>query len=141
MVLTILGLSSRIQVWYCLHDCFFLIYLPPSFKVVYFPHFSASVHPLITDEQEAFIRWVLKFAFDEWRCRDLITLDTLHTYYGGPEPTPASCRLNTYSDGRKFVHLRPFLLPFLASAYLSPSLFLCKNGGSQEKSLSVGSCC
>ncbi|KAK9988934.1 hypothetical protein SO802_029173 [Lithocarpus litseifolius] len=47
---------------------------------------DASICPHITDEQEAFIRRVLEIPLDEHKCRDLITLDTLHIYYGGPEP-------------------------------------------------------
>jgi len=56
------------------------------FNVVYFSLFLASIRPHIIDEQEAFIHWVLEIPFDEQRCRDLITLDTLHAYCGGLEP-------------------------------------------------------
>ncbi|KAL0010456.1 hypothetical protein SO802_005564 [Lithocarpus litseifolius] len=51
----------------------------------------------ITDEQEAFIRWVLEIPFEEWKCRDLITLDTLHLHYGGLELTSEARSLNEYS--------------------------------------------
>ena len=82
------------------------------FNVVCFPHFSASIRPFITDEQEAFICRVLEIPFDERRCRDLINLDTLHAYCGGLKPTPAACRLNAYSCHRKFVHLSLFFIVF-----------------------------
>ena len=74
--------------------------------------FSASVRPHISDEQEAFIRQVLKIPFDERKCRDLITLNTLHAYYGGPVPTPVACKLNTYSRRHKFLFLC-FFFPFV----------------------------
>lgn len=45
--------------------------------------FSASVRPRITNEQEAFICRVLEIPFKEQKCRDPITLDTLHAYCGG----------------------------------------------------------
>ena len=48
--------------------------------------------------------------FDERRCRDLITLYSLHIYYGGPEPTPAARRLHAYSRRRK---LYSFLFPIV----------------------------
>ena len=44
---------------------------------------SASVCPSITGEQEAFIQRVLEIPFEKRKCRDLITLDTLHAYCGG----------------------------------------------------------
>lgn len=82
------------------------------FNVIYFPHFSACVRPLIIDEQEAFIHRVLEIPIDERRCRDLITLDTLHAYCGGFEPMLAYHRLNAYSRRRKFVHLSLFFIVF-----------------------------
>ncbi|KAL0000607.1 hypothetical protein SO802_014388 [Lithocarpus litseifolius] len=57
----------------------------------------ASVRPHISDEQEDFIRWVTKIPLEERKCWDLITLDTLHLYCGGPELTPIARRLNAYS--------------------------------------------
>ncbi|KAK9999467.1 hypothetical protein SO802_019070 [Lithocarpus litseifolius] len=57
-----------------------------------------SVHPHITGEQEAFIRRVTKILLDEQRCRDLITLDTLHLYCEGPETTLVARKLNAYSS-------------------------------------------
>ena len=86
------------------------------FNVVYFFSFSASVHPRITDKQESFIHWVLEIPFDERKCRDLITLDTLHAYYGGLVPTLAARKLNTYSCRHKFLFLCfffPFVLTFV----------------------------
>ncbi|KAL0010111.1 hypothetical protein SO802_005219 [Lithocarpus litseifolius] len=48
------------------------------------------VRPHITNEQEAFIRRETKIPLDKWRCQDLITLDALHLYCGGPVPTPVA---------------------------------------------------
>ena len=89
---------------------FFFIYLSQVFNVVYFSLFSASVRPCISNEQEAFIRQVLEIPFDEQRCRDLITLDSLHAYCKGPESTPTAHRLHGYSRRRK---LYSFLFPIV----------------------------
>lgn len=75
------------------------------FDVVYSYLFSASVHLWITNEQEAFICRVIDIPFNECRCKDLIALNTLHAYCGGPEPMHAARRLNTYSRQRKFLLL------------------------------------
>ena len=56
--------------------------------------FSAYTHPHITDEQEEFIRRVLEIPLEERKCRDLITLDTIHLYCEGPEPS-AKARRNS----------------------------------------------
>ena len=48
----------------------------------------------MTDEQEAFICRVIEISFDKRKCRDLITLDMLHAYCGGPELTPIARKLN-----------------------------------------------
>ena len=87
---------------------FFFIYLSQVFNVVYFSLFSASVRPRISNVQEAFIRRVLEIPFDEQRCRDLITLNSLHAYCKGLESTPATRRLHAYSRRRK---LYSFLFP------------------------------
>ena len=71
--------------------------------------FSLFHLPCIIDEQEAFICWVLEIPYDERKCRDLITLDTLHAYSGGPVLTLAARKLNTYSRRRKFLFLYFFL--------------------------------
>ena len=65
------------------------------------PLFSASTRPHITDEQEEFIHWVLDIPFEQRKCRDLITLDTFHLYFGGPEPTPEARRLDKLSHRRE----------------------------------------
>lgn len=62
----------------------------------------ATVHSHIIDEQEAFIRQVTEIPLAKRKCRDLITLDILHLYCGGPEPTSVACKLNTYSRQRKY---------------------------------------
>ena len=72
------------------------------FNVVIIFSISTSICPSITDEQEAFIQRVIEIPFEQCKCRDLITLDTLHTYCGGPEPTSAARRLNTYSRRREY---------------------------------------
>ncbi|KAK9984836.1 hypothetical protein SO802_034361 [Lithocarpus litseifolius] len=59
------------------------------------------VRPAITEEQEAFILKVTEIPLEERKCRDLITPDALHTYYGGPEPTEEARRLNNLSRQRK----------------------------------------
>ena len=63
---------------------------------------SASIRPSISNEQEAFIQRVIKIPFEQHKCRDLITLDTLHAYCGGPKPTLAARRINTYSRRREY---------------------------------------
>ena len=81
---------------------FFFIYL---FKCLMSSIFSASIHLCITDEQKAFICRMPKIPFDEWKCRDLITLDELHAYCGCPVPTPVARRLNICSHRCKSLPL------------------------------------
>ena len=76
---------------------------------------SASVHPSITGEQEAFIQQVLEIPFEKRKYKDLITLDTLHAYCGDPVQTSVACRLNSYSRRHKcllFTPVTSFLLLF-----------------------------
>ena len=90
VILTILGLSSGTQVNSVSSSSFVLFsLLTPSISL-----FSASTRPYITDEQEEFIRRVLDIPLEQRRCRDLITLDTLHLYCGGSEPTPEARKLD-----------------------------------------------
>ena len=59
---------------------------------------------------------MLKIPFDERKCKDLITLDTLHAYYGGPVLTLVARKLSTYSQWHKFLFLCfffPFVLIFI----------------------------
>ena len=65
--------------------------------------FSAYTRPHITDEQEEFIRRVLEIPLEERKCRDLITLDTIHLYCGGPEPSPEARRLEEFSRRREYI--------------------------------------
>ncbi|XP_065616348.1 uncharacterized protein LOC136061887 [Quercus suber] len=58
---------------------------------------TSFARPSITDEQEDFIRRLLEIPIGERSCRDLITLDTLYTYCGGPEPTPEARRLEDFA--------------------------------------------
>ncbi|KAL0004794.1 hypothetical protein SO802_012355 [Lithocarpus litseifolius] len=55
--------------------------------------FTPSVFPHILDEQEDFIYRVTEIPLEERKCRDLITLDTLHLYCEGPEPMPVARKL------------------------------------------------
>ena len=88
------------------------------FNVIHFSLFSTSVHPRISEEQEAFIHRVLKIPFDERRCRDLITLDSLHAYCGGLELTPTAHRLTHTPVDISYI-LFFFPLSLFASAYLT----------------------
>ena len=63
--------------------------------------FSAYTRPHITVEQEEFIRRVLEIPLEERNCRDLITLDTIHLYCGGPEPSDEARRLEEFSRRRE----------------------------------------
>ena len=58
---------------------------------------SAYTRPHITDEKEEFIRRVLEIPLEERKCRDLITLDTIHLYCGVPEPSTEARRLEEFS--------------------------------------------
>ena len=84
---------------------------------------SASVRPSITGEQEAFIQRVLEIPFEKHKCRDLVTLDTLHTYCGGPVPTPIARKLNSYSCRREYHLFTPvaFFLFFFFFHFLGIS--------------------
>ena len=62
---------------------------------------SAYTRPHITDEQEEFIRRVLEIPLEERKCRNLITLDTIHLYCGGPEPSAKARKLEEFSRRRK----------------------------------------
>ena len=66
-----------------------------------FLFFSAYTRPHITDKQEEFIRRVLEIPLEERKCRDLITLDTIHLYCGGPEPSTEARRLEEFSRRRE----------------------------------------
>ena len=69
----------------------------------FFLFFSAYTRPHISDEQEEFVRRVLEIPLEERKCRDLITLDTIHLYCGGPEPSPEARRLEEFSRRRKYI--------------------------------------
>ena len=79
------------------------IYLFRISNIVYFSCFIASVRPHITNEQKAFIHRITEIPLDKWKCWDLITLDTLYAYCGGPEPIPEARRINAYSRRREFI--------------------------------------
>ena len=112
------------------------------FNTVCFFSSSTSVRPRITDEQEAFIHQVLEILFDKQKCRDLITLDMLHIYCGGPEPMPAARRLNAYSRRCKSL-LLCFFLPvvFFSSAYLTSISYPSQKWRQRGKSFKKGVGC
>ena len=62
---------------------------------------STYTRPQITDEQEEFIRRVLEIPLEEHKCRDLITLDTIHLYCGGSELSTEARRLEEFSCRRE----------------------------------------
>lgn len=57
----------------------------PYLTLVFF--FLASVLRDITEEQARFLRKVWDIPFEERKRKDLVALDTLHAFYGGPELT------------------------------------------------------
>ena len=89
----------------------FSIYLI-SVLMLFFSFFNYSN---IIDEQEAFIHRILEISFEQQKCRDLITLDTLHAYCGGPKLTPIARRLNTYSHRHKYYLISPVVFLFVVS--------------------------
>ena len=98
VILTILGLLSEIQVNP-------VNYVPSVFEVTLLTFLlfflSTYTRPHITDEQEEFIRRVLEIPLEERKCRDLITLDTIHLYCGGLEPSAETRKFEKFSHQRK----------------------------------------
>ena len=90
------------------------MYLTPLF------FFLAQVCPQISDEQEAFIHRVLEIPLEQRKWKDLITLDTLHAYCGGP---PVD-----YTPSPIDVSLEPII-------HSKPSIFLYRNGIRKTNSL------
>ena len=115
VILTTLRLSSGTQVNSVSSSSFvFFYFLTPSISLS-----SASTPPHITDEQEEFIRRVLDIPLEQRRCRDLITLDTLHLYCGGPEPTPEARRLDKLGRHHEYIFSLIILVGFCS--YRLPS--------------------
>ena len=79
----------------------FFVSLATLLTIFFLSFFSAYTRPHITDEQEEFIRRVLEIPLEERKCRDLITLDTIHLYCGGPEPLTEARRLEEFSCRRE----------------------------------------
>ena len=79
---------------------FCLFYFDAS-NTVHFFLIVASAPPHITNEQEEFIQRVLEIPLEQRMCRNLINLDTIHLYCGGPKPTPEAQKLGEYSHRRK----------------------------------------
>ena len=98
-ILTIHELSSKNQVKNVSYPftCFILTFL----TLVFFFLIVATACPNITDEQQGFIQRILEIPLDQGKCRDLINLNTLHLYYGGPDPSPEARKLGEYSRRRK----------------------------------------
>ena len=99
VILTILGLLSGIQVNLVSYVPFVFIEVTPLTFLLFF--LSAYTRPHITDKQEEFICRVLEISLEERKCRDLITLDTIHLYCGGPEPSAEPRKLEEFSRRRK----------------------------------------
>ena len=70
---------------------------------------AANARPRITDEQEGFIQRVLEIPLDQRKFWDLINLDTLHLYCGGPELSPEARKLGEYSCRRKWIFYITYL--------------------------------
>ena len=79
---------------------FCLFYFDAS-NTIHFFLILASAHPRISDEQEEFIQQVLEIPLEQRKCRNLINLDTIHLYCGGPEPTLEAQKLGEYSRRHK----------------------------------------
>ena len=95
VILTTFGLILGIQVTPSFFPFFFFLGAP-----------SLLTRPEISDEQREFFRPILGFPLEQRKCRDLITLDTLHLYCGGPEPTAEARKLEEFSRQRKWtLHL------------------------------------
>ena len=98
-ILTIHGLTSKNQVKNVSYPftCFILTFL--TLSSLFF--IAASARPSITDEQLGFIQRILEIPLDQRKCQDLINLDTLHSYCGGPDPSPEARKLSEYSRRHK----------------------------------------
>ena len=79
----------------------FCLFYSDASNIVYFFLIAASVSPRITDDQEEFIQRVFEIPLDQRKCRDLINLDTIHLYCGGPKPSPEARKLGEYSRRHK----------------------------------------
>lgn len=55
----------------------------------------------MTDEQESFIRRILEIPFKQRKWKDLVILDTIHAFYGGPVLTPIARQLQAYTHRHK----------------------------------------
>ena len=89
---------------------------------IYFLLFPAQVLPEITNEQESFIKRVLKIPFNQRKLKDLVTLDTIHTFYSGLVPMPEACRLQAYTHHHKFFFLA--YLSSISTLFLTPAVVL-----------------
>ena len=56
---------------------------------------------------------VLEIPLEEHKCRDLITLDIIHLYCGGPEPSAEARKLDEFSRRCEWIsyYLRQFTPP------------------------------
>ena len=66
--------------------------------------FSAQVHLEITNEHENFFKRFWAIPLEERKWKDLVTLNTLYAYCGGPEPTPEAQWLHASSYHHKSLY-------------------------------------
>ena len=100
-ILIILGLTSKNQVNNVSYS--FTCFYSNVSNTVFFFLIAATTRPHISDEQLGFIQRILEIPLDQRKCRDLINLDTLHSYCGGPDPSPEAQKLVEYSRQRKWI--------------------------------------
>ena len=80
---------------------FLVFFFEASLLTLAFLFLSSYTRPHITDEQEEFIQRILEIPLEERKCRDLITLDTIHLYCGGPDPSAEARRLEEFARRRE----------------------------------------
>ena len=127
-ILITLGLTSKNQVKNVSYPLY-LFYSDVSNTIFFL--IAATVRPNISNEQLGFIQWILEIPLNQRKCRDLINLDTLHLYYGGPDPSPEARKLGEYSCRRKwilYITSSTDVLFFLTSIGL-----FCRDGRCQAK--------
>lgn len=91
----------------------FIFYYPIYFCFVFNTFsFLAQACSQISDEHKGFIRHVLEIPFKQRKWKDLVTLDTLHAFCGGPKPTPIA----------RWLHTFPCCCDICVRSFFSPSL-------------------
>ena len=79
----------------------FCLFYSYASNTIYFFSIATNARPRIADEQEEFIQQVLEILLEQRKCRDLINLDIIHLYCGGPKSSPEARKLGEYSCRRK----------------------------------------